>query len=179
MKRFGVRDRERGTGRVALGADGKHRCHRAGVDRLVEKRETGAQRVGVADGAASVPLYSGGDQTAVDVACDAVEIEVADGVGREMHAAVAAERRKLVVEASSGLLVRDNPVVVLLVLALIQPGRGEGAGKPGGAIRSGARGKTGRVGNLEVAAGGAAHECDAARGVQDQGDVCECLVLVR
>ena len=172
-------NRIRGARGIAGAVHGEDGRRGLGVDGLVEERESCAERVPVPELQAAVALDAPGVKGATHVAGHPVEIEIAHRVGHEVHAALAAECRHLVVEVARSALVGRDSVKVLLVLVFVELRRVEGARQPWVAVGGGARGQPRGVGDLEAAARGAAHEGQAAVAVEDVGEVGERLVLVR
>ena len=159
---------------------------RAGVGGqvFIHHHHAPAQGVFVAELVAGIGLQPGGIQIPFHIAGHAVEEQVPHGIRGEMHRADAAKRGDLHVEIARRLLICDDAIVILLVLIFIQRGRVKGgARRPWIATRRRVVGRivlqSGRVGDLEIGVGGAAHRADAAGFVHDVGQIGEGLELIR
>src|SRR4029077_4461488 len=106
---------------------------------------------------------------------DAVEGDIAQRIGTEGQAAVAREAGDLEIEILCRLEIGDDAVMVDLALAFVE--------RCGIEVRAAVDGKTRRlsrrVGDLELALKCTEHGTDAARRIDDSGEIRETVTLLR
>ena len=142
---------------------------------LAADGETGAQRMAVADAIGAVALQAVDEGRAIDVGGDAVEDEVADLIGNEMHGRVAREIGELRVDVASGMRQRHDIVEIMLDLVFVEIGGVEPVRSEGRELRL----LTGRIRNLELGDRRSGHETQLCRIVDCVGRIAEKPALSR